>query len=179
MGFGKLEGLGVTFGGQAIDDGTTGIRQTHDLGTLVKGLTRCIVDGLSQHLHIARRIDFDNLGVAPADEQAQVRKLRHLGIGFLLDKMGEHMTMQVVHVNKGDVKRQGQALRERSAHMERAGQARPTRESNGVDVFRFDASLTDSLADNGHDVLLMGTRCQLGHHAAVGLMHPLAGNHIT
>ena len=61
MRFGKLEGLVVALGCQAVDDGATGIRQAHDLGALVEGLARGIVDGLSQHLHVTRTIDLDDL----------------------------------------------------------------------------------------------------------------------
>ena len=37
---------------------------------------------------------------------------------------------------------------------------------------------TDGLGDHGDDVLLMCPRGQLRHHATVGLMYGLAGNHV-
>ena len=83
----ELEGMGITLGSQFVDDGTAGIRQAHDLGALVKGLARGIVDGLSQHFHVTRRVHLDDLAVAATDEQAQVGELGDLGIGCLLDEM--------------------------------------------------------------------------------------------
>ena len=67
------------------------------------------------------------------------------------------MAMQVVHIDQRDVERQGQPLGKRRAHVERAGQAGAAREGYRIDVTLVDARLTDGLADNRHDVLLMGT----------------------
>ena len=89
------------------------------------------------------------------------------------------MAMQVVHINQRNVERQCQALGKRGAHMKRSGQTGTACECDSIDILAVDARLTYGLAHDGHDVLLVGTRSQLGHHATVSLMDPLASNDIT
>ena len=52
LGLAEGEGFGVTFVGQAIDDGSAGITEAHHLGALVEGFARSIVDGLPDDLHV-------------------------------------------------------------------------------------------------------------------------------
>ena len=179
MRFGKFEGLAVALGGQAVDDGATGVGQSHDLGALVKCLARGVVNGLAQHLHVAGGVDLDNLAVAATDEQAQVGELRHRSLGVFLNEVGQHMAVQVVDIHQRYVERQSEPLGKRGADVERARQARAAREGDGVDVLAADARLADGLAHNGDNVLLVGPGCQFGDHATIGLMDLLAGNDIT
>ena len=89
------------------------------------------------------------------------------------------MAMQVIHIHQRDVERKGQSLGKRGAHMQRTWQTGAAREGDSIDVTLVDTCLTDSLTHHRHDVLLVGTRCQFGHHATISLMHPLTGNDIT
>ena len=45
------------------------ITESHDFRALVDSLTRRIVDGLSEHLHVIVRIHLDDLRIAATDQQ--------------------------------------------------------------------------------------------------------------
>ena len=49
---------------EPVDDRTTGIAESHHLGTFVDSLSGRIVDGLSQHLHVVVSVDLHDLRVA-------------------------------------------------------------------------------------------------------------------
>ena len=52
-------------------------------------------------------------------------------------------------------------------------------EGNGIEVLCGDASAADGFADDGDDVLLVGTGGELGYDAAVGRMYGLRGDDIA
>ena len=71
---GKLIGMRIALPGQSVDDWPAGIAQPHHLRTLVDSLAGCIVDGLSEYLHVVIGIDSHNLRVAATHQQTKERK---------------------------------------------------------------------------------------------------------
>ena len=54
---GELEALGVSLLRIFVDDRAAGVGEPQDLGSLIEGLARCIVDGASQSLHVEIVVD--------------------------------------------------------------------------------------------------------------------------
>ena len=66
-----MESLRITLTCQTINNRSTRISQSHHLRALVDGLSGCIVDGLSKHLHIVIGIYLHNLRITTTDKQTQ------------------------------------------------------------------------------------------------------------
>ena len=91
----------VALSRQAVDDGASGIAQSHHFGAFVDGLTSGIIDGLSEHLHVIIGIDPDNLSVATAHQQTKEGHGRSRGIIVaFLDEMRHDMSLQMVDINE-------------------------------------------------------------------------------
>ena len=93
-------------------------------------------------------------------------------------KVCHDVSLQMVDVNKGYAQRAGEALGKVDAHEQRAHQSRSSGKGHCRQLFFLDACPPDGFVYHGHDVLLMGTASQFGHHAAVGLMHGLRRGHV-
>ena len=61
MGLGECESLAVTLLCQLVDDGASGIGESHDLRALVEGFAGRIVDGCANDFEIGGRINAHNL----------------------------------------------------------------------------------------------------------------------
>lgn len=57
----------------------TGIRQTHELGRLVKGLAGRIINGFAEQLVTAHTVHPHQLGVPAGDQQGHKRKFGRVG----------------------------------------------------------------------------------------------------
>ena len=120
-----------------------------------------------------------NLRMPSAHQQTDERELRHHTVVRLLDKVRQDMCLQVVHLYQRDTQCLGKALGKRHPHHQRTQQAGTPGERHRTDVAPRHAGIAYRRIHHGHDILLMGTRCQLGHHATVLLMHLLRGYHIA
>lgn len=69
--FGKGEGVGIALAGKLVDDGTSRIAQSHNLGAFVDGFASSIVDGLADDFHVLIALDKHYLAVAAADQKAE------------------------------------------------------------------------------------------------------------
>jgi len=180
MRLGEFESVGISFVGQAIDDGTSRIAQSHYLGTFIEGFACGIVDGLPDDLHDLVTVDLDDLAVASADEQAKERKgwnlLWDIGFGY---EMRHDMSLQVVDINHRDVEGRGQAFCKGKTYEQRAHQPGATGKGDGGEVFRLDAGTSDGFAYDGDDILLMSTAGKFGDNASESLVNGLTGYNVA
>ena len=103
-------------GRQLVHNRAAWIGQSDEFGHLVEGLSRGIVERLTQHAHVVGRIHTDELGVTPAHCQTQKRKSRRVA---RLQHVGEDVCAHVVHGNGWDVQRPGHGLGKRCPDMQR------------------------------------------------------------
>ena len=116
--------------------------------------------------------------MAARHQQADKRELRHTAVVLLLDKMREDMSLKVVDLDERDRERLGETLGKRDTHHKRAEKPRPTGEGHSINLLFSDSRVANGGIHHRHDILLMGARGQLRHHAAVLLMHLLRCNHV-
>ena len=120
MGDGELEALGVALFRVLVNHRPAGIGQAEYLGRFVEGLTRGIVDGATQTLHIEMVVDLQQQGMAARNRQAEKGKLRvRMLLSGLVEEVGQHVRLQVVHLHQRDVQRVGHRLRKRTPHQQR------------------------------------------------------------
>ena len=92
--------------------------------------------------------------------------------------MGQYVGLQVVDLNQRNLQCLCKAFGKRHAYQQRAEQSGAAREGHGVDVAAFYAGVVERSVHYGHYILLVGTRCQLGHHATVLFVHLLRGDDV-
>ena len=180
VGLCKMESLGIALASQTVDDGTTGIAQSHYLRALVYCLAGSIVDGLSQHLHVVIGVYLDNLRVSSAYQKAEERERRLcVVVVALFYEVCHDVSLQMVHVDERNFERAGKTLGKADAHEQRAHEARSARKCHSRKLFLGNPRLFKRLVYHGHHVLLVCPRCQLGHHSAVCFVHRLACRYVT
>ena len=108
---GELEALGVSLLRIFVDDGAAGVGEPQDLGSLVEGLARRIVDGAPQTLHVEIVVDLQQERVAAryGEAEERERRMRALLAG-LVQKIGQNMRLQVVHFDERYIQRVGHRL---------------------------------------------------------------------
>ena len=125
----KQARIGLNALRQLIQVAPAGIGQVEQLGHLVKGLARCVVQGASEQLESQRAVHAVQMRVPAGDQQAESRVAQ---LGF--ESWGQQVRVQVVHAEELCSRGQAQALGKGQAHQQRAQQARPARHGHGVDV---------------------------------------------
>ena len=65
--------------------------------------------------------------------------------------------MEMVDLYHGDTEREGESLGKVRPDKQRAQESRASCEGDGIEVLCGDASAADGFADDGDDVLLVGT----------------------
>ena len=100
-------------------------------------------------------------------------------LALLLDEVRQHVGMQVVDLDHGDTEGEAEPLGKVGPHQQRAQQSGAAGEGDGIELIGANARATYRLADDGDDVLLVGTGGELGHNAAVGRMYGLRGDDIA
>ena len=167
QGPGQLVGRRVALLGQARQAGTTRVRQAHELGRFIEGLACGIVNGFAQQLVAAHAVHPHQLRVPARDQQGDEGKFGRIGA----QKRREQMALQMVHAQHRFAQRRGQCTSHARAHQQRPGQTRSSGVGHHVDVAqgapRFGQHLTRE-RQHPADVVAAG---QLGHHAAIGLVH--------
>src|SRR3546814_8699276 len=68
---GKRHGLGIAFGGRALDRRTAGKAQAEKLGALVEGFARRVVDGGGEAAVAADALDEEQLAMASRNQEEQ------------------------------------------------------------------------------------------------------------
>ena len=74
MRLGEGEAERIALGGEPVDHRAAGIAEPQHLGTLVECLPHRIIDRLADNFIFQRRRDLHDLRIAPAHQQAQIRK---------------------------------------------------------------------------------------------------------
>ena len=95
---GELNGVGVAFLGQLIDQRTAGIAQSQYAGNLVKGFAHGIIAGTSQHFEAVISLDIHDVSMSSADHQSherrlQIRRLHVIGTDMSLNVMYAHQRL--------------------------------------------------------------------------------------
>lgn len=129
---GKLKAVRVALFRIAINDGTARIRQTENLSRLVESLAGGVVDGASKSLHIKIIIHLQQQRMTARNSQAEEWERRYgLGIVGFLQKIRQHVCLQVIHLYQGDIQRVGHSLREGASHEQRTEQTGAICKSDG------------------------------------------------
>lgn len=155
--------LGVARPGQLVDQRTAGIAQAHDLGRLVKGLARRVVDALADHLHVEVAARQHDLRVPARDRQAQERKARRRR----REEVRQDVRLHVVDVDERDAEAERKTLGKTGPDQQGAQQARPACEGHGLQRPLIDLRLRERGRDHAQDLLLVQARGQFRHDAAV------------
>ena len=92
--------------------------------------------------------------------------------------MGQNVSLQMVHLNHGNVQRTGESFGKRYAHQERAHQAGTACKSHRAELSGINSCPFQRSIHHGDDVLLMSATGKFRNHSAVLLMNLLAGHHI-
>ncbi len=174
VGLGEFDG-GFSLFGELVDFGAGRVGEAEHLAGFVEGFASRIVDGAADDLLLQRRVDYDQLGVATGDRQAQEGKGRLGGFG----EVGQHVGLHMVDLNQWEVAGQGEGFGETYAYHQRADQARATGEGDRVDVFSGFARPAQRYGYGRDDVALVGAAGVLGHYAAKLFVYGLAGSYVA
>lgn len=74
----------------------------------------------------------------------------------LVDEVGHHMTLQVVHIDEGYIEASCKSFGEAHSYEEGAHQSGTAREGDSAQLFLGDAGTLQCLVDHGHHILLVG-----------------------
>src|SRR5665647_2549693 len=97
----------------------------------------------------------------------------------LSDKMGQNMTLKMVHFDQRNISCQRESLGKRGANKQGAQQSRTSGESNRTNLIQGDTGLFNSLINDRNNILLVRTRCQLWYHATIRPVNILSSNFIA
>ena len=175
----ELEARRISLLCKPVDNRTAGITQAQHLGTFVERLPHRVVDGLSEDLEMQGVVHPHDLGVAAADQQAEVREGGLPDrLAFLPDECGQQMSLKMVYHDQRDLKRQPHRLRERRSDQQGTQQSGAAGESNGSQFGWLYARTGKRFADHRDDVELVRTGRQFRHHTAERAVHVLAGDDV-
>ncbi len=145
-----------------VELGTARIAEAEQAGALVEGLAGGVVDGRTEHGVPAALANVEEQRVPSACEQAEERRLERVG----LEVEGRDVAVQVVDRNERQPARPGDRLRRGDADEERADQAGPLRDRDGVEGVEVDSGRVQRLPYDRGDELEMPARGHLGHDPA-------------
>ena len=179
IGFGKGVFGRVAELGEFVYPRASRIRKTEHFRTLIESLAGSIVDGLTDDLHVVVGTDENDLGVTTRNEQAEERKSWMFEARTVFDKMREHMALQMVHIDEGNVKGQRQPFGKRGTDEQGAQESGSAGEGDGGNVvFRHAGTLQSGVHDR-QDILLMGPAGEFRNDPSVFLMHFLTRDDIA
>ena len=158
---GKGEPGRIAAGRGAFDLGTARETKPQHLGDLVEGLADGVVEGGSEQPVRAHVFRDQQLAVAAGRQQDEERELDAVG-----EPHRQRVPLQVVDRDEGNAQHQRDRLRRRRADHDPADQARPGRRRDRVQVLEADAGLVHRPTHKPLDVIEVGARGDLGHHAA-------------
>ncbi len=138
--------------------------------------------------------------VPAAGDQAHERRLERLGLGALWlrvialgtrpaglgmrgvrrgdDEVGSDMALQMIDRRERQLLPCRERLGRGEPHQQRADQPRTLRSGDQSDVVKVDAGFGERLRDHQVDQLQMMAGGDLGHDAAVAVVHALRGDHV-
>src|SRR6266511_4412177 len=170
----RLLGLGFP-GGPALDRLAAKEPQPQEPSDLVEGLTSGVVQRLAQDLvHVGLGYEHEH-GVAPGDQERDVRFLQWPS----LEEVGVDVALEVVHTDQRDSQPQRHALGGGDPDEQGADQPWAHRDCHPVDGADRRPRFPQGQLDQGIDVLQVSPRGDLRHHAAEPLVQmSLAGQQI-
>lgn len=172
--FGELE-TRLPLLGEFVDEGASGVFQAQQLARFVEGFTGCVVKGGAEDFHVEVVIDADDLRVAPRNGKTKKGK----GWMWFFGKVGQHVGLHVVYLYEGNAQRLSKTLGKGRTHDEGTDEARASCKGNGIEGPFFNASFFQRCIYYRDDVLLVGSRGNLRHHAAVQAVDFLAGHDVA
>jgi hypothetical protein len=137
------------------------------LGALVEGLARRVVDGLAQQRVLAHVGHVHELRVSTRHQQRNEGKRRRV-VG---QKGRQEVAFEVMNAQRRPPQRHAQRHCHPGAHQQRAGQPGPARVGHEVDLMQPAAGLSQHVAGERQHALDVIARGQLRHHAAECRMH--------
>ena len=155
------------------------IWEPHHLGALVESLSRRIVDGAAQYLHVIIIAHEDKLAVTTGHEQTEEWIFGHTVALLTPDEMRQDMAVQMVDVDDGHTQTQGHPLGKRGSDKQRAQKSGPAGKRYGREVMPVYPGTLQRSVDHGEYVLLMRARGKLRYHTAIFGMDILRGYHIA
>ena len=173
---GKAKAAGVAAGGQALERRPAREGEPEQPRALVDRLAGGVVERAAQDGEPVVRVHARQEGVAPGGDEAQEgrRERRGRAVPAPGDEVRGDVALQVVDGRQREVARGGQALRGRHAHEEGADEPRPLRDGDEVDVVEPGAGAGQGVVDDRRGELEVVAGGDLGHDAAVAVVHPLA-----
>ncbi|MNS94906.1 hypothetical protein D3C72_1291380 [compost metagenome] len=144
-----------------------GIAQAQQLGSLVEGLARGIVQRFAQQRVVADAAHFHQLRMPAGHQQRHEREGRRLA----RQQRRQQVAFQVVHADHRHVQRKAQRIGHRGADQQRAGKARALGEGDGVDVLAGAAGIGQHLFEQRQHTADMVARGEFGHHAPIVAVH--------
>ena len=164
---GKLYGAGLALFGKGGHGGAARVGQAEQLGGLVEGLARSVVESLAEKLVAAELLHLHDLGMAARDEKG---KKREFGSG--IRKTGcKQVPLEVVHAEHGHIERPADGVRNARACEQGAGKSGALRHGDGVDVSAGLARLHEHFVDECDGAPDAVAARKFGHDAAVGAVH--------
>ncbi len=159
--------------GQRGERRSPGIAEAQELGGLVEGLSRCIVQRLAEHPVSADTRDFDQHGVPARDLQRNIRKFR----GIRLKRRRQQVAFEVVHADHRHAQRVTERARHAGPHQQCPDQAGSRRIGNPVNGLQREPGPGQGLLDHRQQARDVVARGEFRHHAAMrGMNGHLAEN---
>ena len=163
----KIECARIPFARQPIDVRPARIRQPEQLGHLIEGLPRSVIQRVAERAVLPERPHFVQRRVPARDDQTEPRRRRRV----LAQEHGQQMPFDVVDARERQSRRGRQGLAHLHADEQRADQTRPARHGEAVEIAQLDRRLAQRLVDHRQHPLQVIARGQLRHDAAEPLVH--------
>ena len=133
------------------------------LGGLVEGLTKRIVNGGAPALIFADPGHQDQLAVPAGDEQQQIGETKPVG-----QARGQRMRLQMIDGDKGFARGGGEPLGHCQPDKQTADQPRSGRRGNRVDTVQRQSRFVKGAGNDGVEMVDMRPRGKFGHDTAKG-----------
>ena len=163
---GQGESARITARRQRCQQGATRVRQPHQLGRLVKSLSRGVINGFSQQGVVTHRLDLHELRMSTGNQQGHKRKFRRIHA----QERRQQMPFQVVHAQHRLVERCAQRASHTRSDQQGTGQARPAGVRHQVDLRQCGTARVQHLLHQWTDTLDMVPARQFRDHAAERLV---------
>ncbi len=142
------------------------VAEAQELGSLVEGFPRRVVQRLPQDPVAPHTLHLDQHGVAARHLQRDIREPR----GARFERRRQQVALEVVHPDHRRAQRVAQRARHAGAHQQRPDQAGSRRIGNPVNGLQRKSGLRQGLFDHRQEARDVVARGQFRHHAAMGGM---------
>lgn len=145
---GEMIGVGIAGLGAASDGRSAGVRQTENLGDLVKTFADSIVASGADNFELVMSGHIENLSMAARDDEGEQGEL---GEGSRIEPVGIDMGFEVVDGIERLLPENGESARGERADEERAEQAWSMSDGDGVDFSFGEVGVLKCLMNNWED----------------------------